>query len=345
MLGFVCDSLVENPIPATMLRDFPGIGEPVVRWDAAHDPGPEEYPIPWIVLPESDLYDIARWQIWAQGTAHPKHHWNYYSAFPMLAAQYWFDWFSLAIERDRVDRIITWGSAWLPTRAAILAAHRQGVPVSCVEWGMFRPRADFTCIVTPGAGYYQLGPEQFTAWQSHETNEQALSDFCRQWRAVMQTKLDMATVYTRIENHFERVWFDQVRMDAAAFWGTEYAKSDHIAMVRAREALDAEVTARGGWRKAHPYDPTRTSTVPPERNIEPSVSIHSVLPQCDSVAVLTSTVGLEAWLYDLPVFSWAKPWYAHEGMMGNSFSTARRYQFLDWLRGYLADVGDPSRSE
>ena len=84
------------------------------------------------------------------------------------------------------------------------------------------------------------------------------------------------------------------------------------------------------------------SHVPEHLNIEPSISIHSVLPQCEGVAVLTSTVGLEAWLFDLPVYSWANPWYAQAETMGANFNVQKRYQFLDWLRGHLADVGDPA---
>ena len=58
----------------------------------------------------------------------------------------------------------------------------------------------------------------------------------------------------------------------------------------------------------------RLARIPNARIVAPATSSHELMRRSDAVAVISSTVGLEALLYDKPVLTLGQPFYADYGV-------------------------------
>ncbi len=246
------------------------------------------------------------------------------------------------IERLGVTGVVTIGSASYRTRAAIQAANRRGIPVCCGEWGILSKKAEFgsvsDAILTRNEAYYALHPTKafidfLATWDGF--NPSRIEEYIGRWVAAKSTKHQLDISYAkglpvRWKKGEDSVYFGQLYDDAAMFYGV-----DHLALAKALHPLSHS----GTFLKSHPRDTTADDTTFNgvglikwgENTLSKGISIHRVFEgQPKEVIVITSGVGVEAMLYDLPLRILGNPLYS--AGVGSREQTLR---YLDYLVTHL----------
>jgi len=223
--------------------------------------------------------------------------------------------FETYIKRFGIDRLVVWGSSLLGNRAAIFAAEDLGLKVSVIEDGWFRWRngeySTRTFTVTPDRAYYERPPQYwFDRFADFEFDEKRFETYREWWLVNRQTKYSGTSRHELLideavqlpaewEQADERiVWFGQLYGDAATYWLTNGAEAE----------LEAAAREKGAWYKPHPF--TQETNAPAGlRALPQQANIHAILPDCDQGLILTSNVGLEGPMYEVPVSVYGKPFY------------------------------------
>jgi hypothetical protein len=225
--------------------------------------------------------------------------------------------FETYIKRMGIDHLVTWGSSLLGNRAAIFAAEDLGLKVSCIEDGWFRWRTDEntstrTFTVTPDRAYYEWPPDSWIDRYVEYTPDLERFETYRQWwLRLKQTKYSGTSRHellideeTPLPEEWQRdmghiVWFGQLYGDAAQYW---------LCPEEAKQQIAEDAARLKAWYKPHPF--TQEEHLPEGlRALPQQANIHSILPECEQALLLTSNVGLEAQMYDVPVSVYGDPFY------------------------------------
>jgi hypothetical protein len=221
---------------------------------------------------------------------------------------------ALAIARGerRLTHVVTSGSSRLMQRVIVASARRLGLPLWCLEQPIF-PRHDAASLMlTRDRAIYEVPADKFNAWRDYDYQPDRMRAYRERWLADRRTKHErFVSDHTVSLPSGAVVWFQQVAGDAALYhWWVPPG---------APERLADDAREHGAYAKGHPRGHSfPKADLPPERILPAEASIHDVFPQVAGVAVLSSAVGLEAWLYGLPVAVYGQPFYAHEGLANRS---------------------------
>lgn len=258
----------------------------------------------------------------------------------------WWAHFIRGLELEPLEIVATWGSGQLVNRCLIRAAQDLGIRVCVLEDGWFPLRQEGRpWVASSGAAYYEGTPplwrEQFAA---HELDAERLDGYRVWWRQSRTTKytgtmrhrilvdsLENTAPVEWVDDDEHLLWAGQLPGDAALYWGIPAG-----AWTRLRQ----DAVEAGAWYKPHPYS---NANEYPEaagcRVLPGSLAIHEVLPDAQAIAVLTSAVGLEAWLYGTRTAVYGAPFYADLVPGPGSFAEAlaeapdqhERDRLLDFL--------------
>jgi len=234
------------------------------------------------------------------------------------------------------------GSVRAHQRAGIAAARDLGLPVWVVEKPIF-PRPDCTSLLlTPETASYEVTPlgRRVLEEQWGRGDAQRGKTYRSWWVRERRTKHEDRVTYLDAREIVSGrlVWFGQVEGDAA-MWKPFVNR-------QARKAIVREALRHDAIHKPHPFGPVLPLGM---RCLPREVSIHGILPYCDGVLCLSSAVGMEAFLYDQPVWCFGQPFYRSDGVLtchtgDTSFAHEERLRFVDWVvHVWQVPTGDPAR--
>jgi len=320
--------LSEQPDNTLAMKHFTALavraGEPAIVVQQPEQPEPSRWMLSHIGNGEGKalMYDIGGFEVFRYNAQADKFRCTRYGSTDDEIYENslrWYAHFVLVLEtyiqRMGVDQLVVWGSSILGTRAAIFAAEDLGLKVSCIEDGWFRAYqgaiSTRTFTVTPGRAYYETVPQVWLdAFEEFHHISERLADYREWWRGARQTKYsgtgkqellidDGVQLPAEWLNGNRRVvWFGQLYGDAATFWRTGAGSG----------AIKAFASAKDAWYKPHPF--TQETNAPTGlKSLPQSAQIHDLLPDTDEVLCLTSNVGLEARMYDVPVEVFGEPFY------------------------------------
>ncbi len=219
--------------------------------------------------------------------------------------------------------LVVWGSVSLVSRCAIYAAKTAGIgTILCVESPLLpeqKPRTSW--IVTLDATYYEYN-------KNHENpllryfpigfgdpiaDIPAMEEYRQWWLTNKQTKPYHRERVTDDEfcipeelqpsNPYRVVTFGQIYYDAARMFQVEQGDLDLM--------IEASRTA-GAVYKPHPLI---DESSPPGLTVVPNgLSIHSVLKHANCTLTINSNVGLETFMYGLPVVAFSDAIYRGPGL-------------------------------
>jgi len=247
---------------------------------------------------------------------------------------YYASAFEIAVERRGLSHVLLAGASRAAQRVAHVAAGWAGLKVSYVEPAIFPRSEGVGMTLQRRKAIYTIPSEEYVAWREHDADYDRIEAYREWWLSNRRTKYETYVEDRALE--FDEppvVWMQQVRGDAALYkWWVPNG---------ALERITADVNALGAYVKGHPRDTTRWWTeFPEERVICEKTTIHDVFAKCRVVAVLSSGVGIEAWMYRLPVAVYGRPYYAQADLVNSSIVDAlecprindrERLRFLDYL--------------
>lgn len=260
---------------------------------------------------------------------------NGYGFQPSKTVEEWRQWVHMmhnklvtGIKVTKPSCVFTTGRSRAAQRVIYAAAQTMGLDCWSCERAIFPHRDRVQQLFTYGKASYEEVPEDIAdQWQAHKTDEDRIREYIEWWKASKQTKHfhdpnTEGNARAREMAKGKLVWIMQVPSDAACYipWVTP---GDIQRLTSELLSTSSSVVA-----KFHPAYPHGESVGIPKL---PPCNVHSVLESCNSVSVLSSAVGIEAWLYDRRVYVYGNPFYRMDGVLTDySFDPEKRLQFLDW---------------
>lgn len=316
---------------------------PVEVW--GHEPRVQ---LPVHLLPtDEEIENIIEFQAWRLRTNvpfDPNLSLEQWTDFAVSNFSYYASAMEIAKEKRGLTHVVVSGSSRAGQRVITVAAQRLGLNVTCLEGAIFPRREGAGMTLSKARAHYEVPAEEFNRWREHELDEDRMADYRDWWLSERRTKhqefvedMDLSLPDDPI------VWFQQVPGDAALYrWWVPNGAIDRIS---------ADLQAVDGFVKGHPrasWD--HFPKFPEDRVIDRKTSIHDVFPRCRVAAVLSSAVGMEAWMYGLPSAVYGTPYYAQPELVNRSIPEAlsepkvderERLRFLDYfIHEYTVLVGD-----
>jgi hypothetical protein len=309
--------------------------EPQVELPAGLEPTAEE------------LEDIIQFQDWRLRTNVPfdpdltREQWI---RFAEVNFNYYTSAFRIARDNRGLTHIVLSGSSRAGQRVVSVAARRLRLNVTCLEPAIFPRPEGAALMLTKGRAHYAAPADQFLDWREHTLDDARVREYRAWWLAERRTKHEKFVERVEPALHDGAViWFQQVPGDAALYrWWVPDGALDRI---------ERDLRAVDGHVKGHPRaDDSHLPRFPADRTIDRKANIHDVLPRCHVAAVLSSAVGMEAWMYGLPVAVYGAPFYAQPELVNSSIPDAlasprvdhaERMRFLDYfIHEYTVLVSD-----
>ncbi len=305
---------------------------PIEVWH--HEP---RAPLPAGLEPTDDeIEDIVQYQRWRYdsgyvGRTEPTmDHWV---DFAFRNFSYYTSALRIAKECRGLTHIVTSGSSRAGQRVILVAAARLGIKASCTEPAIFPRRRRAAMMITRQSAHYGVPAQEFSEWRNHVCDEKRIGEYRDWWLAERRTKHEKSVSEHDIgADELSVVWFQQVTGDAALYrW---WVPGDE------RATIVDDARASGAYVKGHPRARRNGWPSFPDEQVLPArASIHDVFPKCGVAAVISSAVGMEAWMYDLPVAVYGQPFYAQPELVNRSIAEAisspvvnraERMRFLDY---------------
>ena len=250
--------------------------------------------------------------------------------------------------------VVTFGCSGLRTRAAMFLAKNMGIPVVCLETACF-PFIETTTALTAhyGIANYAVRNEgaflsKWASWDLHDPER--IAKYREWWVANKITKHSAVVV---LDETLPESWLDvppedrvvaigQIPYDAAMYWATSPRMLEKMkADIRLLEDQGKTVYFKPHPKSLPAFDEPYYGDLYYHNQLPENASIHAILPDCSTVLVQSSGVGVEAWMLGLDVITYGSPIYAAPGLTRTSvddpagWDWAMRMRFADF---YMQEI-------